>query len=140
MGYLPVQSTAVAERRTQATEKALQISTSSAKVYLSAIDKGNVTLTAGDYFSTIGYRNLLVRSSSRTCAYPVRTQGADYLYVDWHTDTIDRVPVPTDYAGREFTVVEKSDNVTVLSQALTSSLVVEVDSSESYGYLILKVD
>lgn len=139
MGYLPVQSTGLAERRLQATAKALQISDSSGKIYLSAIDKGNFTLSAGAYFSTIGYRNILLRDPARTCCYAVRTNGADYLYVDWHVAGVDRVPVPADYAGRAFEVVEKSANITVLSQALTSALMVDVSGSASYGYLILKV-
>lgn len=139
MGYLPVQSTSLANRRTQATVKALQLSNSGGKIYLSAIDKGSITLNSGDYFSTIGYRNVLVRAAGRTCCYPVRTNGEDYLYVDWHSSGVDRVPVPADMAGRTFEVVEKSANVTVLSQALTNSLVVDVANTATYGYLILKV-
>lgn len=139
MGFLPLQSTSLETRRSNVTVKALQLSNSSGKVYLSAIDKGGITLNAGDYFSTIGYRHVLVREAGRTCCYPVRTNGADYLYVDWHAAGVDRVPVPADYAGRTFEVIEKSANVTLLSQALTNSLVVDVADTSSYGYLILKV-
>lgn len=139
LGYLPVQSTSLANRRANATAKALQINNSSAKVYMSAIDKGNITLVAGDYFSTIAYRNIVLRNAARTSLYAVRTNSADYLYVDWHAATTDRVPVPTDFIGRDFEVIEKSANVTVMSQALTSNLIVSVSAAGSYGYLILKV-
>lgn len=139
-GLLPVQDAAIDTRRTQATVKAMQISDSAGKVYLSAVDKGDITLNAGDVFSVIAYRNVFKRPTGRTCAYPVRTQGADYFYVDWHDlATVDRVPVPVDFAGRDFEVVEKSDTVTLLSQSLTNVLLVNVDASGSYGYLILKV-
>lgn len=139
MGYLPVQDAGLAERRANATVKALQISNSSGKVYMSAIDKGAITLAAGDYFSAIAYRNIVLRSEARTSQYAVRTNGADYLYIDWHVSGVDRVPVPPDFVGREFEVVEKSSNVSVLSKALTSNLIVSVGASASYGYLILKV-
>jgi hypothetical protein len=139
-GFLPVQDADPAVRRANATVKAMQISDSAGKVYLSAVDKGDITINTGDVFSVIAYRNVFVRPTGRTCAYPVRTQGADYFYVDWHdTDSVDRVPLPADYAGREFEVVEKSDNVTLLSQSLTNVLLASVTTSGTYGYLILKV-
>lgn len=139
LGYLPVQSASIANRRINATVKALQISNAAAKVYMSAIDKGAITLNAGDYFSTIAYRNIVLRDPARTSLYAVRTNSEDYLYVDWHADVIDRVPVPPDFIGRSFEVVEKSSNVTVMSQALTSNLIVSVNAAGSYGYLIVKV-
>lgn len=139
IGYLPVQDTAPDVRRANASVKAFQLSTESAKIYLSAIDKGVGTLAAGDYFSTIGYRNLLVRPSERTAAYAVRTNGTTYFYADWHAAGVDRVPLPVDLAGREFEVVEKSDNVTVLSKSLTNGLMVSVSDAAGYGYLILKI-
>lgn len=140
MGYLPVGTTGIDERRTQATNRVIEIRGNTGKLYPRAVDKGNVTLSPGEYFSTIGYRNVFARTPERTAAYPVRTRGNDYLYVDWHNVTkLDRVPVPVDYAGREFEVVEKSDNVTLMSQALTNSIAVNVAASGSYGYLIIKV-
>ncbi|AHG22997.1 hypothetical protein Z042_23200 [Chania multitudinisentens RB-25] len=140
MGYLPVGSTSLSVRRTNATVKAMQISNNGTKVYLSAIDNGTRALAAGQYYSTVGYRNLLINSSARTAHYAVRTNGADYLYVDWHAHGIDRVPVPPDYAGRSFEIVEKSDNVAVLSESLTNTIVVNVSDSKSYGYLILRIN
>ncbi len=139
-GMLPVQDADPSVRRTNASVKAMQISDSAGKVYLSAIDKGDITINTGDVFSVIAYRNVFVRPTGRTCAYPVRTRGADYFYADWHDlAAVDRVPLPADFAGRDFEIVEKSDTVTLLSQSLTNALLVDVDASGSYGYLILKV-
>jgi hypothetical protein len=138
MGFLPVQDAAVATRRTQVTNKAMEIRNGTRKVYMRLIDKGVTSLVPGDYFSGVAYRTSFVRPSERTAAYTVRKPGADYLFVDWHdVAAIDRVPVPSDFEGRDFTVVE-SRNCTVVGE-LTSRLVVDVDCAGDYAYLILKV-
>ncbi len=140
MGYLPVGTTGIAERRSQAANRAIEIRGNTGKLYPRAVDKGNVTLSPGEYFSTIGYRNVFARPTERTTAYPVRTRGDDFLYMDWHNVAkLDRVPLPVDFAGRSFEVVEKSANVTLMSQSLTNSVAVNVAAAGSYGYLILRV-
>lgn len=139
MGYLPVGTTGIAERRTQAANRVIEIRGDTGKLYPRAVDKGNVTLSPGEYFSTIGYRNVFAQTPERTSAYPVRTRGADYFYCDWH-DVVkfDRVELPTDYAGREFEVVE-SRNATLYNGGLTGSIAVDVDCADGYAYLILKI-
>lgn len=138
-GFLPIQSADPSVRRTNASNKALQIS-EAAKLYMSCIDGLKTSLTAGDYFSAVAYRCFYKRSSARTSCYAVRHTLGTYLYMDWHSATTDRVPVPVDLVGKAFTVVEKSSNVNVLSGSnLTNSLVVQVTASASYGYLIIKV-
>lgn len=140
VGYLPVGVASPEQRRSQATVKAMEISNSSGKFYPSAVDKGAITLAAGEYFSAIPYRVFFERSPDRTCLYAVRTEGADYLYVDWHNKVaIDRVPIPADFVGRDFEIVEKSANVVLRSNSLTSSIVCDVSTAGTYGYLILKV-
>lgn len=47
----------------------------------------------------------------------------------------DRVPLPPELHGRAFTVFDKSDSVTVLSQIATSSVVVKTTGA---GYAVLK--
>ncbi|WP_297924662.1 hypothetical protein, partial [uncultured Agitococcus sp.] len=137
-GFLPIQSADQSVRRTNASNKAMQIS-EAAKLYMSCIDGLKTTLTAGDYFSAVAYRNFFKRTSARTSCYAVRHPSGTYLYMDWHSATTDRVPVPTDMIGKSFAVVEKSANVNILSgTALTNTLVVQVTSAASYGYLIIK--
>lgn len=139
MGFLPVGSTAVEQRRTEATVRALQIASTN-KVYMSGINKGNATMAPGEYYSTIGYRNIAPRSTDRTAFYAVRTQGVDYLYADWHEkDGIDVLAVPSDLVGRGFSVVE-AKGATLLSAMLGGSISVDVDAASSYAYLILKVE
>lgn len=139
MGYLPRES-AGADRRANATVKAMQISNSGGKVYLSAVDKGSHAVSQGDFYSVTGYRNVLVNNPVRTDAYPVRSANADYFYADWHSTVRDCVPLPDDFIGRDFEVVEKSDNVTVLSRVAGGGIQVQVNAAGSYGYLILKFD
>src|SRR5690606_23643669 len=75
MGFLPVGSTGIEQRRIEAAVKALEIRGNSNKLYLAGIDKGAITLSPGDYFSTIGYRHVYPKPTGRTSAYPVRTRG-----------------------------------------------------------------
>lgn len=139
IGYLPEDAADPSVRRTNTTVKSLELSTSSSKVYLSAIDKGTYSPDVGQHWKITGYRNILINSVKRTCAYPVRTNSGTYFYVDWHVSGVDRVVLPTDLHGKSFTVVEKSSNVDVLSTSATSSLVFDVDvSSIQYAYAILK--
>lgn len=137
VGYLPIQSADPSVRRTNASNKALQIS-EAAKLYMSCIDGLKTSLTANDYFSVVAYRSYFKRSSARTSCYTVRNKTGIYLYADWHAETNDRLPIPSDCVGKEFTVVEKSDNVTVMSQFLTNSLLVKV-AAATYGYLVVKL-
>lgn len=139
MGVLPVGDGAFAERRNEVTRYFIEIRGNTDKVYIHAVDKGDRTMAAGEYYSTISYRHILPASTDRTAAYVVRTQGDDYVFVDWHNKSgLDRVPLPTDLYGRAYEVVA-SKNATALSATLTGDLLVNVSATGSYGYLILKV-
>jgi hypothetical protein len=140
LGYLPLQSADPAVRRTNASRKALQIS-ESAKVYPSCIDRADKTsLAAGEFFSAVCYRSVFKRGTARTGHYVVRSGRGAYLYADWHTTVVDRVPLPPDLQGRAFTLVEKSANVTLLSEAGSGSLVFNVAAAGAYGYAVLKFE
>lgn len=134
-GYLPVLDAAPAVRRTNASTKAMQISTAS-KFYPSLIDSSSkTTLNAGDVISCAAYRVPFARTTARTAGYAVRSQVGDYLFCDWHTATTDSVPVPPRFIGRTFTVVEKSSSVTVLSAVASTSVTFKTTGA---GYAVLK--
>jgi len=137
VGYLPVLDAASGVRRTNASNKALQIS-EVAKIYMSAIDGLQSTLAAGDYFSVVAYRNFYKKSATRTSSYVVKKGNEYYWFMDWHSTVKDRVPAPNFCVGKSFTVVD-SYNAAVLSDSITNSVVVDVTASGSYGYVILKV-
>jgi hypothetical protein len=137
IGYLPLQDADPAVRRTRAARKALQLSEVK-KIYMSCIDSASITsLAPGDYYSAVCYRTYFKKPSGRTSQYLVRAKDADYFFVDWHTTLVDRVNLPVEMIGRDYTVVEKSANVSILSAHATGSLVFNVTASGSYGYAIL---
>lgn len=137
VGYLPVLDAASGVRRTNASNKALQIS-EIAKIYMSCIDGLQTSLAAGDYFSVVAYRNFYKKSATRTSSYVVKKGDEFYWFMDWHSTVKDRVPAPNFCVGKSFTVVD-SYNAAVLSDSITNSVVVDVNAAGSYGYLILKV-
>lgn len=137
VGYLPVLDAASDVRRTNASNKALQISELT-KIYMSCIDGLQSTLAAGDYFSVVAYRNFYKKSATRTSSYVVKKGNEFYWFMDWHSTVKDRVPAPNFCVGKSFTVVD-SYNAAVLSDSITNSVVVDVNAAGSYGYLILKV-
>lgn len=142
-GFLPVLIAEPTDRRaTYVTSGNTGLSIASyGKMYLSAVSKGDHTLTAGQTYSFVGYRNPVVRNADRTSAYPVRSAEGDFFYVDWHDKAFtDVVPIPPDYVGRSFTIFEKSSNVTVSAGVFDSTLSVGVSATGSHGYLVLAVD
>src|SRR5690606_23328922 len=141
VGFLPVKDAEITPRRTNASNKALSISESK-KIYMSAIDGLQSSLTKGDYFSVIAYKHYFITTPARTAAYLVKSNAGIFLYADWHADTVDRIDLPVEVSGKEYNIIEKSANVTLLSVP-TSSLVVSVEGvtpGSDYGYLILKFD
>lgn len=140
MGYLPVQDTSIENRRVNASYHGWEIRGNTDKLYPRAIEQDVITLNPGDYFSTIAYRNVYTKPADMTGYYPVRTKSDDYFYCDWHNiDKLVRFNIPDDFAGRDFEIVEKSDNVTLHSKALTNSLTATVNSPTGNAYLILKI-
>ena len=135
-GYLPVLD-AAPDVRNSRTSKGIQISNSAAKVYPYLVD-GLTTLPDGAYYSALWYRQYFKRSVEQTAKYTVESPLGDYLYLDWHTAKMDQIELPPEYAGRQFEVVRKSSNVTLLSTVATTNIVVDIDNSQPYGYLELK--
>jgi len=139
-GFLPVGDVADdAARRALCSARGLEIRGNTDKLYFRVVDKGDFTAVAGEYYSAVAYRHIFPRPTERTAAYPVRTRGADYLYIDWHNVAkVDRVQVPSDFAGRNFEIVA-SRNVTLYSEVLTGWLNVHVAATGDYGFLVLRI-
>lgn len=138
-GYLPVLDAAPDVRVTNASRKYLEIRNGSLKLYPRLIDSDSITqINEGDAFAAIAYRKYFKRSADRTCNYVVRSELGDYLYLDWHSAKTDEIELPSDLIGREFEIVEKSSNVTLLSKFASNSILVKINSTKPYGYLVLK--
>lgn len=140
IGYLPVLDAAPEKRLINASSKYIQVRNSSLKVYPSLLDSDKTTLEAGDNYAAIAYRKYFKNSATRLAKYVVRSKLADFLYLDWQTSLTDIVELDDDLIGRDFTVHEKSSNVTLLSAFATNNIAVKIDNSKSYGYLVLRFD
>lgn len=139
IGYLPILDAAPDVRPTNASRKYLEIRNDTLKVYPRLIDSALINqINDGDAFAAIAYRKYFKRSPDRTCKYVVRSEMGDYLYLDWHTAKTDEIELPADLVGREFEIFEKSSNVTLLSKFASNSILVKIDASKSYGYLVIK--
>lgn len=139
IGFLPVGSTGLTQRRTECSEFVWEIRGDTDKVYGRVVEKGIHTMDVGERYSTIAYRWIGPKPAGRTASYVVRTQGADYLFADWHNFTgEDRIELPADLLGRDFTVVA-SRGVTLRSDILTGDLRVGVSSTGSYSFIQIKV-
>lgn len=138
-GYLPVLDAAPNVRPINASNRNLEIRNSSLKIYPRLIDSAAISqINDGDAFAAIAYRKYFKRSQDRTCKYTVRSELGSYLYLDWHTAKTDEIDLPSDLVGRDFEIIEKSSNVTLLSKFASNSILVKVDASKNYGYLVLK--
>nr|ELR5252005.1 hypothetical protein [Providencia rettgeri] len=136
-GFLSIDSASLDVRRNLVTVKALQLSNNNGKVYMSGVDKGDVTLNAGDYFNVIGYRNINKRVSNRTCSYIVKNGDDYYLYADYHKAGLDSIELPDHLVGKKMDIVESSDNIQLLSKSAVSAIDVNVTSA-SNNYIILR--
>lgn len=140
-GYLPILDAEPMARAANASNKYLEIRNGTLKLYPILIDSASITsINENDTFACIAYRKYFKRSPDRTCKYVVRSKMGDYLYLDWHEAKTDEIELPADLVGRNFIVHEKSSNVTVLSQFASNTLLVKIDNTKSYGYLVLKFE
>lgn len=136
VGYLPILSASPDVRGAISQYGEIRVSTN--KWYPKVTYSSGTTLNSGDHFEVIAYRKPFLKSAERTASYAVRSTRGDYLYLNWHTAKRDVIELPDDLVGREFDVVEKSSNITLLSAFATNSIVCDVGSSLSGGYLTLK--
>lgn len=138
VGFLPRLAAAPDQRRGNTSVKALEIRGGTDKVYMAGVDKGNHTLSRGQSYAVVGYRNILPKPSNRTSSYIVRVGGEAYLYADWHgVARTDRLPIPSEMVGRPMAVVE-TRNAAVLSGSSTGEVIVGVNAVGDYAYAILK--
>ena len=77
---------------------------------------------------------------NQTQLHYVDRSDCSYLYVDYHAAMTDVITVPTKYKGRRIEVIEKSANVTVMTDLVTDTIRLMVAiASPMYGYAVLKL-
>lgn len=139
VGFLPRLAASIDRRRDNTTVKALEIRGGTDKVYMAGVDKGNHTLSRGQSYAVVGYRNILPKPSNRTSSYVVRVGGEAYLYADWHdVSRTDRVEIPADLVGLPMSVVE-SRNATVLSSSSVGEVIIGVSAVSDYAYVVMRL-
>lgn len=139
VGFLPRLAAAPDQRRGNTSVKALEIRGGTDKVYMAGVDKGAHTLSRGQSYAVVGYRNILPKPTGRTSSYIVRVGGDAYLYADWHAVArTDRLPIPAEMVGRPLTVVE-TRNASVLSGSTTGEVIVGVSAVGDYAYVVIKI-
>ena len=104
-----------------------------------------ITANGGDVFSAVVWRSYLDRAKINTggiiATNAVEYAGKCYIYADFNAVGTYEIDIPGKYVGRELSVFEKSDNVTVLSQLANGKLLVRVTSATPmYGYLVAKIN
>lgn len=137
-GVLPILDQSIELRRENATDRYFSLSTSK-KHYLVGLDRTDVTsLAKNNVFSYVYYKAYFTLSENRTAFYVIQHSNNFYAYFDWHIDIVDTVEVDSRLAGKEYEVIEKSDNVTILTKVASTVLQFDVAAAGSYGYAILK--
>jgi hypothetical protein len=138
IGVLPLFDQDENARRLSAINKALYISNPK-KQYLYGLSSPDITTRAkGDVFSYVFYKAYFPLQNGRTAKYVIEYGDSYYLYLLWHETITDHIELDGRLAGKSFDVLEKSDNVTVLTKIGGATLIADVEAEGSYGYLTLK--
>ena len=141
LGLLPVLDGEPTRRSELTTTKVGRISTA-LKIYHSLVDATAITsMAVGDTFIGKGYRKYFGNpDSDKISKYAVYDTEGDYYFVDYKSGVarVDIMDLPPKLQNRGFTVHEKSSNVTVVSKATTSQLIVKITASAESSYLVLK--
>ena len=139
VGYLPILD-ADPSVRNSLTSKGIQISQFEAKVYPYLVD-GLTTLDAGANYTCVAYRKYFKRPAEtrRTVEYNVQSDYGNFLFLDWHGgDFKDTIILPEHMQNKSFDVIEKTDNVTLLTKVATGQIAVQIGTVTSNARLILK--
>lgn len=141
-GFLPVLDASPSNRVINiGAREALTFRLTSEKMYMRAVH-GFGTQTAGTKYSVISYRGVFKNDASRTCGYFVKdySTGKAYFYGDWHDlPKTDNISVPPKYQGKNFTVVTKTSNISLVDGILGPVLNIAILDTASYGSIILEI-
>ena len=137
-GFLPV-ADATPERRLSLVENQFWGIRNTLKTYPKlAIFNESKDVDIGEYYSCISYKKWFSKQTEQTACFPVRSSAGDFLYLDWHSTGLKNVKIPKDFKYRPFSVVEKSENINLLStDFVQDELLVNIQGGD-YGYLVLK--
>lgn len=116
---------------------------STLKMYPFAVSDGRA-MNPGDNYSVIAYRaftNTTNNPSGRTNYASVNVQDKVFVYVDYHGSLTDTLPVDAGWVGKKITVVDKTNNVSLMTTGcVCGPLSIKSEAtSNSYGYIVLEL-
>jgi len=114
------------------------------KCYPHGIDS-KITVVGGDSFSAVVWRNYkdvaTVNTDGIISVNTVKYNDKYYLYADFSSYGLYEIELPCSFIGKKIEVLEKRDNVELISSLSNSRILVKVASSTpNYGYLVAKLD
>jgi len=116
----------------------------SKKSYPKVIESRRGIISAGTEFYSIAYRQFFDpsdASKNATSVYWHRQKDAYVLYADYHKPIEnDVIKVPTAWAGKTFTVIEKTPSIELISNRKISPEGIVISNKADYGYIVLKLD
>ena len=101
---------------------------------------GYVPVDAGFKVTCLAFKKFLAKNDDYI-AYPVRTVTGDYFYIDTKKQGVVEINLPDDFKNKAYEIVEKSDNVSFLSEVTNETIIVlngSVDASQ-YVYALIKI-
>jgi hypothetical protein len=112
-------------------------STSAQKLYLQV--RQNVSMVNGDILSWGYGRGLYKKTAGQTVNACFKVNDSWIVALDWHSAHSGYVDLPDALSGGRVTVLDKTDNVTVLNDYVGNNGI-KVNSTGNYGYCVLRID
>ncbi|MCX6970014.1 MAG: hypothetical protein NTV93_07655 [Verrucomicrobia bacterium] len=141
MGYSLFRGTTKPAVRAAKTGSPLFIHTTR-KTYPAAVDGKAGTVTAGDDFECLAYRQYFDPRShpEATCLYGHMQDGDYILYADFHRPVEKTVlPFPRELCGKKFEVIEQSDSIEIQIGGEVPAEGVEVAVRGERGSVLLRI-
>ena len=115
----------------------------SRKIYPHGIDN-KLSIKSGDNYSAVVWRSYLptkdINNNGIIAINVFEFEGACYIYADFNLPGIYEIKIPNEYIGKVVDVFEKSDNITLLTEIASTTILVKMEQSLSgYGYLVAKL-
>lgn len=102
-----------------------------------------ITVNAGESYSAVAfrsYRNPSKNPLGRTNFSYVELSEKVYIWLDYHGSLEDNVEIKTSWSGKDITVVEKTDNINIIGDTVSESIIViSTATSDNYGYIVLEL-
>ena len=115
----------------------------SRKIYPHGIDN-KLTINSGDNYSAVVWRSYLpikdINNNGIIAINVFEFEGACYIYSDFNLPGIYEIKIPNEYIGKVVNVFEKSDNITLLTEIASTTILVKMEQSlPGYGYFVAKL-